>query len=167
MGEAIRGHNAHGKNIGKVAVKWHGRQTKIYWHRLEDLDFLDAPIDPYAYIAQPPSSLLAYPQLPEPPKHTKYDFGFNLRCFRRDRKLKQWQLAAAMTSAGICVVQTTISNWERRREAPDGVYVKALALALNVPVLAFFINYRDCAWIDSTLDYLTKVRDIICNEGTA
>ncbi len=166
VGEAIRHHEAYGRNIGRVAVKWRGRRTKIYWHLLDDLEFLTSPVDPHAYVAQPANSLLAYPPLPEPPGHNEFDFGRNLKNFRRDRKLKQWQLAELMTETGVRVVQTTVSNWERRKEAPDGVYVKALAKAMNVPALTFFINYRDCAWLDSTIEYLTKVRDIICREGS-
>lgn len=164
-GEAIRGHEAHGRNVGKVAVKWKGRRTKIYWHLLDDLEFLSAPVDPYAYVARPPNSLLAYPQLPAPPGHNKYDFGHNLKSFRLDRKLKQWQLARLVTNTGVHVVQTTISNWERRKDAPDGAYVRALATALDVPALAFFINYRDCTWLDATIVYLVKVRDVLCHEG--
>lgn len=166
-GVAIRGHKAHGRNIGKVAVKWAGRRTKIYWHLLDDLEFLDTPVDPYAYIAQPPNSLLGYPRLPTPPGHNEFDFGRNLKNFRLDCGLKQWQLAELMSKAGTRVVQTTISNWERRRESPDGVYVMALSKALNVPALTFFINYRNCTWLDMTIEYLTKVRDIVCSEGTA
>jgi hypothetical protein len=165
-GVAIRGHKAYGRNIGKVAVKWKGRRTKIYWHLLDDLEFLEAPVDPYAYVAQPPGNLLNYPPLPSPPGHNEFDFGQNLKSFRLDRKLKQWELAALVTKTGVHVVQTTISNWERRKEAPDGAYVEALAKALDVPALTFFINYRDCVWLDATIVYLTKVREVVCSEGT-
>ena len=164
-GEAIRDHKAYGRNIGKVAVKWQGRRKKIYWHLLDELEFLGEPVDPFAYVARPPNSLLSYPPLPVPSSHNEFNFGENLKAFRRDRKLRQWELAALMTQAGVRVAQTTISNWERRRESPDGVYVKALSTALRVPSIVFFINYRDCTWLDRTIEYLTKVRDVMCPEG--
>jgi len=165
VGEAIRDHNAYGKNIGKVAVKWRGRKTKIYWHSLDELEFIGEPVDLFAYVAQPTSSPLNCSPLPAPPAPNEFHFGDNLRTFRRDHGLRQWELAELMTKAGVKVAQTTISNWERRCDAPDGSYVKALAVALRVPALIFFVNYRDCTWMDRTIEYLTKVRAIMCPEG--
>lgn len=164
LGQALRGYKAYSRAVGKVAVKWKGRRVKIYWHELDELEFIDAPVDIAAYVAQPPDKLLNYPPLPAPAKHDAVDFGRNLRAFRQERGFSQAELASRLSELGLSVVQTTVSNWERRAKPPGGLQISILAEALDVPVMIFFINYRDCDWLDKTIDYLQKVRLMICGD---
>jgi len=166
-GIAVRKQTTRVSNFNKVAVQWNGRR-KLYWHHFEDLKFdtENNELSDEAYIAVPPGQILDLPALPQPPTHYDYHFGENLRRFREERSVPQWRLAKLMTDKGIPVAQTTISYWERNDTAPNGTYVRGLAQVLNIPVFMFFVNFRDCEWLRRVRNYIRKLTDSLCDEGT-
>ena len=161
-GYAIRKPVVKPANYNKVAVQWDGRK-KVYWHRFDDLEFLDIEPDPHTFIAFRPDGMLDIP-IPAPPEFYAYHFGANLRQFREEQGIPQWRLADLLTENGTHVSQTTISYWERSAEAPNGSYVAALAEVLNRPVFLFFINFRDCDWLRKVRKYLNVLADAVCEE---
>jgi len=163
FGMALREHAVKEGHYNKVPVRWKGR-SKVYWHDLDDLEFIQVECDKLAYVARRPDQLLDLPPIPKPPTHYNYHFGETLRAFREDRKLPQWELANRMMHCGEPVAQTTISYWERSEAAPNGVYVTALAKALDVPVFLFFVNFRDCTWLRKVRQYINQLTDMMCQD---
>ena len=165
-GVAVRKRTTRVTNFNKVAVRWNGRR-KLYWHYFDDLRFSPgSELPAEAYIATPPGQILDLPALPQPPTHHEYHFGDNLRKFREERSVPQWRLAKLMTNNGIPVAQTTVSYWERSDTAPNGVYVRGLSQVLDIPVFMFFINFRDCDWLRRVREYIKRLSESLCDEGT-
>lgn len=165
-GVALYQHRATPSTYYKVPVRW-GRRRKVYWCQPESLRFIDPPQDPAAYVALPPNQVLNFPALPAPPDIHDYHFGRNLRQFRRDKKLSQLALAERLTFSNKPASQTTISYWERQREAPRGRYLHALARALDIPAFLFFVNFSDCVWLAEAERYMTQLKDSLCGEAEA
>lgn len=165
QGRALRNHMPkRGRNLRRVAVQWGGRR-KVYWALLGELEFVDPALDPYAYLALPTRMPeIEFPPLPKPPDPYEFNFGANLKHYRDLRKLYQWKLAELLNDHGVPVAQTTISHWEQSEESPAGIYVRALARVMQVPVFAFFLNLRDCRWIVATKEYMIRVEDTLCTE---
>lgn len=165
-GVALHNHRATPSTYYKVPVRW-GRRKKVYWCELAVLRFLDPPMDPAAYVALPPNKVLNFPPLPSPPDIHDYHFGRNLRQFRRDQKLSQSKLAEQLTLSNKPASQTTVSYWERQREAPRGKYIHALARALDIPAFLFFVNFSDCKWLEEAERYMTQLKDSLCGGAEA
>jgi transcriptional regulator with XRE-family HTH domain len=158
--------NTRGKlnsdNFGKVPVRWNGRQ-KLYWSLKEELEFINPTVDPELYVARPPEQ--THPIMPTAPRSFEYDYGHNLRHFRRLRKMKQWQLAEGVSKVlKHPVSQTTVSYWERNASPPRGAYVNAVAVVLNVPAFIFMLNMDDCFWLEEATEYVRRLTERTCEE---
>ena len=164
LGVALLNYGKTKVHYGKVPVRWHGRRCKVYWALLQDLEFIDPKMDPGAYVARPPFSLLGYPPLPDPPGKFDYHFGRNLKRFRKEKKIGQKQLSRRLAELGIKACQTTISWWERRRHPPRGACLDALARVLDVPAFLLLINFADCAWLREARTYIIKLTADMCDE---
>jgi hypothetical protein len=165
-GVALLKHKATPSTFYKVPVRW-GRRRKVYWCPLKCLHFENPEQDPEAYVALPPNQVLNYPPLPAPPDIHDYHFGRNLRQFRRDQKLSQTKLAERLTFSNRPASQTTVSYWERQREAPRGKYIHALARALNIPAFLFFVNFSDCVWLTEAERYMRQLKESLCGGAEA
>jgi DNA-binding XRE family transcriptional regulator len=165
-GVALYKHRATPSNYFKMPVRW-GRRRKVYWCDPGDLELVDATMDKAAYVALPPDNLLNFPPLPSPPDIYDYHFGRNLKQFRRDKKLSQTQLAERLTFSNKPASQTTISYWERQREAPRGRYTHALSEALEIPAFLFFVNFSDCVWLGEAERYMTRLKQSLCKDSDA
>ncbi len=163
-GVAIAGYRAYPDNYGKVPVRWK-RRTKIYWHALDDLIFIKPPMDPVAYVALPPDDVIGMPKMPPPPDPSTYDFGRNLRQFRKEYGWRQWQLTRRLEQIGVKISQTGISCWERKKMAPKGEFVVALARVFNIPAYAFFLNFHDCDHLEQTYRYMCQVYVTHCGRA--
>ena len=165
-GVALRKLTTRQINFNKVPVRWKGRR-KVYWHWFDDLEFISSELDPTAYIAVRPNQLLDIPSLPQPPSHYSYNFGENLKYFRKERGLSQSALAKLMVlDNGETAGQTSVSYWERNAHAPSGSYIVAIAKALGVPPFMFFVNLKDCEWMRGMRLYIDKLSDILCEEAS-
>lgn len=165
-GVALHKHKATPSTYYKVPVRW-GRRRKVYWCSPSLLHFVNPPMDPAAYVALPPNQILNFPPLPAPPDIHDYHFGRNLRQFRRDKQLSQSVLADQLMISNRPASQTTISYWERQREAPRGRYIHALARALNIPAFLFFVNFSDCVWLSEAERYMKQLKESLCGEAEA
>jgi transcriptional regulator with XRE-family HTH domain len=165
-GVALYRHRATPSNYFKMPVRW-GRRRKVYWCNPDDLRMLDNDLDKHSYIALLPHNLLNFPPLPAPPDIYDYHFGRNLRQFRRDKKLSQTELAERLTFDNKPTSQTTISYWERQREAPRGRYIHALSSALEIPAFLFFVNFSDCVWLGEAERYVTQLKQSLCADAEA
>ncbi|KKN73556.1 hypothetical protein LCGC14_0400080 [marine sediment metagenome] len=163
-GEALLNYPAYPENYGKVPIRWKGRR-KIYWHLLVDLIFIEPPIDPSAYVALPPNDLMASPKMPMAPDPRLYDFGQNLRQFRKECGWQQWQLVDELEQLHVKVSQTTISYWERNKMAPKGRFIVALARVFRIPAFAFFLNFHDCDYLEQVYKYMKTVFIMHCRKA--
>jgi len=158
--------NSKGKlnsdNFGKVPVRWNGRQ-KLYWALKDDVVFINPQVDPELYVARAPAQ--TYPSMPTAPSAFEYDYGRNLRRFRRMRKMKQWQLADGVSKI-LChpVSQTTVSYWERNAGPPRGAYVNAVSVVLGIPAFIFMLNMDDCYWLEEATEYVRRLTEKTCEE---
>ena len=134
---------------------------------LKVLHFDSPSQTPEAYVALPPNQVLNFPPLPAPPDIHDYHFGRNLRQFRRDKKLSQSKLAERLMLNNKPASQTTISYWERQREAPRGHYIHALARTLDIPAFLFFVNFSDCIWLGEAERYMTQLKESLCGGSEA
>ena len=166
FGLALRGYPATKTNYGKVPVRWHGRRKKVYWMLVEDIEFINPPLAPAAYIARPPETeLVNYPALPDPPDIIDYHFGKNMRRFRIARGLKQRQLRERIIDQlGMSVSQTSVSFWERNKAPPRGVYLNAVARVLGVAPFVLLLNFDDCVWLRETRRYVNELTKKTCEE---
>lgn len=150
------------QNYGKVPVRWNGRR-KIYWVLKNDLEFINPKVDPDLYVARSPERI--YPAMPTAPESFSYNFGANVRHFRKMRKLKQWELAARVSELlRQPVSQTTVSYWERNESPPRGAYLNAISVALNIPAFIFLLDMDDCCWLEEASSYMQKLTDKTCEE---
>lgn len=163
-GVAIAGYAAYPGNYGKVPVRWK-RRRKVYWHELDDLIFVEPPIDPISYVALPPDRVIGFPKMPPPPDPRTYDFGRNLRQFRKERGWRQRHLVAMLKTAGVGISQTGVSHWERNRMAPKGEFVVALARVFNIPAFAFFLSFHDCEHLAQTYRYMQQLYVTHCGKA--
>ena len=163
-GIAISGYKAYPENHGKVPVRWK-RRRKIYWHELDDLVFVEPPMDPTAYVALPPDDVIGLPKMPPPPDPRTYDFGRNLRQFRKERGWRQRQLVKQLELLCVNISQTGVSHWERGKMAPKGEFVVALAQVFNIPAFAFFLNFHDCDHLEQTYRYMRQVYVTHCGKA--
>jgi transcriptional regulator with XRE-family HTH domain len=81
--------------------------------------------------------------------------------------LSQTQLAERLTFSNKPASQTTISYWERQREAPRGRYTHALSEALEIPAFLFFVNFSDCVWLGEAERYMTRLKQSLCKDSDA
>ena len=159
--------NTRGKlnsdNFGKVPVRWNGRQ-KLYWALKEDLEFVNTtPIQAELYVARAPEHM--HPRMPVAPGNFEYNYGHNLRRFRRMRKMKQWQLAEGVSKIlQHPVSQTTVSYWERNAGPPRGAYLNAVAVVLDIPAFIFLLNMDDCCWLEDAKEYVHTLAEKTCEE---
>jgi DNA-binding transcriptional regulator YiaG len=161
-GVAIAGmHPNRTHHYGLVPVRWDGR-SRAFWVSKEKLSSRHSLRD---CITQPPEAELDL-TIPES-GGAEFSFGRNLRMFRRARGLSQGQLAAAMRKTCLeRVSQTSISNWENRRDCPSGTFLEAASAALGVPAFAFFVNL-ECVEVCDCLSYIQGLRSHICMEETS
>lgn len=166
FGLALRNYPATKSNYGKVPVRWHGRRKKVYWTLTEDIEFINPPLDPVAYIARDPATeLVNYPALPDPPDIVDYHFGRNMHQFRVARGLKQRQLRERIIAQlGMHVSQTSVSFWERSKTPPRGVYLNAVAQVLGVAPFVLLLNFDDCVWLQETRRYVNELTKKTCEE---
>jgi len=164
QGIALRIPTTRDDRVNKVAVRWNGRQ-KLYWHYAHDLVFVKSELAPEAYIAMPTRKMLSLPPVPQKPDGYGYNFGANLRQFRRELGISQRVLALRMKKMGMRVAQTTVSYWERSLHAPNGLYIRGIAEALKKPPFLFFMNMQDCEWLRRTKVYINELIASLC-EGT-
>jgi len=147
------------KHYGLVPVRWSGRRA--FW---VERDKLQTRFNLDRCITPPPSE---DPRLTLPDADGEYDFDFgrNLRMFRRAKNLSQEELARRMARAGAGrISQTSISNWERREDCPSGEFLKAAAVVLEVPVFSFFLQ-MDCPETTSCLAYVQQLKDLLCGSA--
>ena len=163
-GVAIAGYTAYPENYGKVPVRWK-RRRKIYWHELDDLTFVDPPLDPTAYVALPPDEVMKLPEMPPPPDPKAYNFGRNLRQFRRERGWRQRHLVTRLELIGVNISQTGVSHWERSKMAPKGEFVSALAQVFNIPAFVFFLNFHDCIHLEQSYRYMQQLYFAHCGKA--
>lgn len=144
------------KHYGLVPVRWGGRRA--FWvegDKLKTRFNLGPCITPLP--SEDPRILL-----PEIDGEYGFDFGRNLRSFRKAKNLSQEELARRMAKAGAGrISQTSISNWERREDCPSGEFLKAAAVVLEVPVFSFFLQL-DCPETTSCLAYVQQLKDLLC-----
>lgn len=164
QGTALRMPTVRDDHVNKVAVRWDGRQ-KVYWHYAHDLVFVKSDLAPEAYIALPMSKVLDLPPIPQKPGRYSYDFGANLRQFRREMGISQRELAVRMRKLGVRVAQTTVSYWERSVHSPNGIYLRGISEVLKKPPFLFFMNTQDCEWMRRTRIYINEMVASLC-EGT-
>lgn len=145
------------RHYGLVPVKWDAH-TKVFWaykHKLfspEDLERCITRLQEEALDLTIPTT-----------SAEDFSFGHNLRMFRRARGLSQGALASRMRE--VCmerVSQTSISNWENRKDCPSGTFLEAAAAALDVPAFAFFIRL-DCIKVEHCLQYIQGLREHVCD----
>lgn len=149
-------------NWGRVAVRWNGRQ-KIYWVLKDDIEFINPTVDPELYVARPPEQ--AHPSMPLTERTFEYNYGSNLKRFRKLKKMRQWQLADGVGKIlRHPVSQTTVSYWERSESPPRGAYVNAIAVVLGIPAFIFMLNMDDCYWLEEAFEYMRKVTEKVCEE---
>lgn len=145
------------QHYGLVPVRWKGRR-RAFWiskDKLKSRYKLDRCITP------PPVEELDL-TIPEG-KNGEFYFGRNLRMFRRARGMSQEELAEAMNATGMNrISQTSISNWENRKDCPSGRFLEAAARALDVPAFSFFISL-ECVKVEHCLEYIRGLREHVCN----
>lgn len=161
QGTALRIPTARDDHINKVAVRWDGRQ-KVYWHPVDDLVFIKSDLSPEAYVALPPTKMLSFPPLPQKSDRYSYNFGANLRQFRRELGMSQRELALRMRKLGVKVAQTTVSYWERSLHSPNGIYLRGISEILEKPPYLFFMNTQDCEWMRRARSYINVMVAFLC-----
>ena len=144
-------------HYGLVPVRWVGKE-RLFWTSKDKL-WVKRKLD--KCITPPPC---AEPRLtlPTTTDSSDFDFGRNLKMFRRAKGLSQEELATKMAKAGAGrISQTSISNWERRADCPSGDFLRAAGAVLEVPVFSFFIQ-MDCMKAEDCLEYVQQLKEVLC-----
>lgn len=143
-GTAEKGAQPHeDKNFGKVLVYFNGRDHG-YWVDPVLLNFAKN-LDLSLYISrkEPFDWYANAPKLPFNSEFCRYDFGSNLRLFRKARRISQTELGKRMKRFGIEPAQATVCYYEGKKLCPNGRFVDAAAKVLQVPPWVFFLNLAD------------------------
>lgn len=153
-------------HVGKLPVRW-GAHKRSFW---VDPIFV-RPVDPETggllrscrledHVPRPPNADTFSLEIPE--GNGAFDFGSNLQKVRKARGMSQEELARGMRSLGAHrISQTTVSNWENRRDNPSGHFLRAASKALAVPAYVFFMDL-DCLDVEESLSFVSELKEAIC-----
>lgn len=153
------------ENWNRILVFW-GNKKHGYWCDPAFIQFTSSRLDAAYFIAlkTPVDRYQGLVSLPKQEAGT-FHFGDNLRLCRESRRFTQAAMGEEMGKHGFFVAQSTICFHESRAESPGGKFVEVAAKALNVPVFAFFVDWKDCDIFSEARKFLAEMSTSLCEQG--
>lgn len=151
------------ENWNRILVFWAGKKHG-YWCDPALVQFEAPTIDPATFIATKKAPVDPYqgtPSLPTQEAGT-FHFGDNLRLCRESRRLTQAAMGQQMGEHGFPVAQSTICFHESRSESPGGQFVEVAAKVLEVPVFAFFVDWKNCDIFSEARKFMAEMSHSLC-----